>query len=143
MTKSDELLTNMRGIAVHALRNMYTPREGLFVFRWKKGPNGMISEGLSRRYTAIVLIALANEESHLAEYILSGQDPHSVCRWLEQSISAAATVGDVALTLWAWCALNLSDRRRSREMLRDLLIRIRQFKGRNPYSWAPYPDRER
>jgi hypothetical protein len=111
----------MRGIAMHALRTMYTPREGLFVFRWKKGPNGMVYEGLSRRYTAIVLIALAGEESSLSESILSGQTPHGVYRRLEQSMAAAPTVGDVALTLWACCALNLSDRRRSREMLRGLL----------------------
>ena len=109
---SAELVSTMRCIAVRALQGMYTPREGLFVFRSKKGPNGIIYEGLSRRYTAIVLIALAGENSDVAEGILGGQNPVSVCRRLEQSISTAPNVGDVALTLWACCALNISDRRR-------------------------------
>ena len=119
----DDLVFQMRSIAVHALRGMYQPREGLFVFRKKKGPSGIIYEGLSRRYTAIVLIALAGEKSDLAESILGGQTLGNVCRRLEQSVSVAPNVGDVALTLWACCALNISDRRRSREMLRELLQR--------------------
>ena len=119
----DDLVFQMRSIAVHALRGMYQPREGLFVFRKKKGPSGIIYEGLSRRYTAIVLIALAGEKSDLAEGILRGQALGNVCRRLEQSVLAAPNVGDAALTLWACCVLNISDRHRIREMLRDLFQR--------------------
>jgi hypothetical protein len=128
MKTSEELVSKMRRIAVWALRDMYRPQEGLVVFRKKKGANGITYEGLSRRYTAIVLIALANEESAVVEGILGGQAPGSVCRRLEQHLSAAPNLGDAALTLWACCVHNLGDRRQSREMLRE---RIRYA------SWYP------
>lgn len=119
---SDELVSQLRGIAVRALRGMYVPREGLFVFRVKKEANGIAYEGLSRRYTAIVLIALAGEKSDVAESILEDHSPRDVNRRLAQSLPADPNLGDAALTLWASCALNISDRQRIREMLRGLLL---------------------
>ncbi len=118
-----DLLCRLRGIALRVLESMYRPQEGLFVFRIRKGGGGLVYEGLSRRYTALVLIALAGEKSDVAEGILGGQTPGNVCRRLEQSVSAAPNIGDVALTLWACCVLNMSDRHRIREMLRNLFQR--------------------
>jgi len=132
---SDELVVKMRRIAVSALGRMYQPHKGMFVFRGKKGVNGIIYEGLSRRYTAIVLIALAGENSDVSEAVLCGQAPDNVCRRLVHSVLSAPSVGDTALTLWACCALNISDRPRIRETLRGLL----QRGGRCPTvdaSWA-------
>jgi hypothetical protein len=119
---SDELVSHLRGIAVRALRGMYVPREGLFVFRSKKTSSGVVYEGLSRRYTAIVLIALAGEKSDVAENILEGHSPRDVSRRLAQSLPADPNLGDAALTLWASCALQISDRQRIREALRGLLL---------------------
>jgi hypothetical protein len=117
----EHLVSRMRRIAAQALRVMYRPSEGLFVFRIRRGKNGIVHEGLSRRYTAIVLMALAGESRDAAHGILGAQGLDRSRRRLEQDVLAATNAGDVALTLWASCAWGVTDRQRLRQALCGLL----------------------
>lgn len=62
-------------------------------------------EGVSRRYTATVLIALADEPAEVAHQALAGHSPDEVCANLTAQLSAMTDPGEAALTLWAARAL--------------------------------------
>ncbi len=97
--------TRWRALAACALPRMYLSDQGLFAFRLRRGANGQAAqdqlEGLSWRYTAIVLIALADEPAELAREILHGQPREAVCERLIEHASQTMDLGEVALTLWA------------------------------------------
>src|SRR5262245_7615827 len=50
---AESLIDALREMAVRGLRRMYRRQERLFVFRLRRGREGVVLEGLSRRYTAI------------------------------------------------------------------------------------------
>ena len=54
-----DIVRKLRSIAIHALARMYRPEEKLFAFRLRKNGNGEALEGVSHRYTPMVLIGLA------------------------------------------------------------------------------------
>lgn len=91
---------------------MYLPEQRLFVFTMRRGPHGVSPEGVSRRYTAIALIGLAGEAEDSARSVLSGQSCQEVCERLASYVNSADNLGDVALTLWAACAVGLADRKK-------------------------------
>jgi hypothetical protein len=113
----------MRRIAGESLREMYRPREGLFVFRKKLGREGVEYEGFSLRYTAIALIALAGETPGAAEGICGGQALPGVYRRLAENVFMRPGMGDLALALWAAGALGIGDRGDVREALRQRMAR--------------------
>jgi hypothetical protein len=113
---------------------MYRPEAGLFVFRVRRGPRGLISEGVSRRYTAIALLGLAGEPAEAATGVLSGSSPGTVYGRLLDGLDESG-LGDVALTLWAGRALDVPGRRLARERL----LAMRPADGARPtveLSWA-------
>ena len=107
----------LRDIAVQALRRMYLPEQRVFAFRIRRSGSGDRLEGVSHRYTAIVLLGLTTEPDRMARDILAGHSAHEVCDRLIGAGGRAADVGEAALTLWAARALNHT---RADEALRRL-----------------------
>ena len=74
-----DLVRTLRSIAIHSLARMYYPERRLFAFRLRRDGAGEILEGVSRRYTATVLIGLAGEDRlNCAERLASCHRP-DVC----------------------------------------------------------------
>jgi hypothetical protein len=95
------MIEEMRSIALRALRRMYLPAQKVFAFHIRRTPQGDVLEGISRRYTAIALIGLADEPPQTTREALVGADPLEVCGKLIEDAKAATDLGEVALTLWA------------------------------------------
>jgi len=115
------MIPRLRELAIHGLERMYLPEKKLFVFRTRRAMDGIISEGFSRRYTAIALIGLAGEEKKLLESVLAGHNLQMVCERLKEEAGHVDNPGDAALILWAACATGYPDRREIRKRLLDLL----------------------
>jgi hypothetical protein len=113
-------LERIRAMAVRSLARMYRPEERLFVFRLRREGAGVVSEGLSPRYTAITLIGLAEEDEKTVAAVLGAHDLRTVYGRLLEDVPKATNLGDVALTLWAGAALGHPDRRVAVERLRAL-----------------------
>jgi hypothetical protein len=113
-------VAKIRGVAVRSLARMYRPDERLFVFRLRREGDGIVSEGLSPRYTAITLIGLAVENEATATAILGPHDLSTVYGRLLENVATTTNLGDVALTLWAGSVLGHSDRRLAVDRLRAL-----------------------
>lgn len=97
--------TRWRDLALRALRRMYLPEQCLFAFRLSRGKEGRDGqdklEGVSWRYTAIVLLALADEGREVAKEVLHGRTRAEVCDRLIMHAWDSMDLGEVALTLWA------------------------------------------
>lgn len=130
-----ELIRKLRSIAIHSLARMYRPEERLFAFRLRKNGKSEVLEGISRRYTAMVLIGLAGEDSSVVKEVLGNHSREDVCRRLLQDMDQMRGLGEVALTTWAARALGYSQVPMAVDALR------RMEPGRRPYptmesSWA-------
>jgi hypothetical protein len=99
---------------------MYRPDERLFVFRLRRASQGILSEGLSRRYSAISVIGMAEHSAIRAPGVLRGQDLHDVCGRLLNDVARLSNLGTVALILWAARAAGYPDRRWAWESLLEL-----------------------
>lgn len=104
-TATATLADRLRGLAIGSLARMFRPDDGLFVFRVRRNGGDVLPEGVSTRYTAIVLIALAHESPETISAVLGGRHVADVCTRLAPRTCAADNLGDVALTLWACRAL--------------------------------------
>ena len=96
-----EVVRKLRSIAVHSLARMYRPEERLFAFRLRRNGQDEIMEGVSRRYTATVLIGLAGENQHIAAEVLGNHNRQDVCGRLIADLGESQELGEVALTTWA------------------------------------------
>lgn len=96
-----ESVAELRGLALSALQRMYRPEQGLFAFRLRREAKADVLEGVSCRYTAIVLLALAQEAPEEVTRILTGHRLEDVCACLSAQAERADDFGEVALTLWA------------------------------------------
>jgi len=110
-TSGSGVVENIRQIAIRGLGRMYRPEVGLFPFRVRRDGNGIVSEGTSRRYSAIALIGLAGEEDAVASAAVAGERLTQVCARLAEGIPRDDNLGDVALVYWASCAVGYPDRR--------------------------------
>ena len=104
-------LDRLRELAFSGLPRMWSVPQKRYVFRLRRTADGIISEGLSRRYTAITLIGLAEEEPDVAPKMLGGQSAKEVAQGLIDELPSVTNLGDVALTLWAARAVGVADRR--------------------------------
>lgn len=132
---SSGIVDGIREIGIRSLGRMYRPEAGLFMFRLRRDRNGIVSEGISRRYSAIALIGLAGEEDRVVTSVLGGEGLRDVCGRLAGGISRAGNLGDVALAFWASCAVEYPDRR---ELL-ERLVRLESAKRVHPaveVAWA-------
>lgn len=123
-----DFLDVLRTLAVSSLTRMYRADQQRFVFCLRRKPEGVVSEGLSFRYTAITLIGLAEEDEDTATSIMAGHSPRKVAQSLLDSVATVENLGDVALTLWAARAVGVEDRRVAWERLAAL----------HPESGTPY-----
>jgi hypothetical protein len=117
---ADESIVRLRELALRSLARMYDPARGLFVFRLRRTPAGVVSEGHSRRYSAISLLGLASEPPARAEEVLRGRSSAELAARLLADIETVDNLGDVALTLWATRALRHANWPRALARLRAL-----------------------
>ena len=96
-----EVVRKLRSIAVHSLARMYRPEEQLFAFRLRKDGQSEVLEGVSRRYTATVLIGLAGEDQHITAEVLGDHSREDLYRRLLDDIEESQELGEIALTTWA------------------------------------------
>ena len=96
----------MRKTAINALGRMFLPGKRLFVHHLQMTNSNAIQIGTSKRYTANVLIALANEKSEISENITPKISPTDICSQLIDEIQNTSDLGEAALTLWASRAMN-------------------------------------
>ncbi|MBN1343896.1 MAG: sugar transferase [Phycisphaerae bacterium] len=101
-----EWLEDLRQMALRGLSRMYRPEQRLFAFRIRRTREGDVLEGVSDRYTATVLIGLANESSEVVSSILASHTREEVCDRLIDRLEQAQDLGGVALALWAARVLN-------------------------------------
>lgn len=130
-----DLISRLRSLAVLGLSRMYRADQRLFVFRVRPSEQGIVAEGLSRRYTAIVLIGLAREEKQVVSFVLGGHGLDEVCARLIQEVSQLDNLGDVSLVSWAACATG----HRQRRLALDRLVELRPAERPYPVvevSWA-------
>ncbi len=119
-----ELIERMRSIALRALPGMFLRDQQLYAFRVRRseaGDAGVQAEGVSRRYTAITLLGLAEEQEHDARRALGGYAPAEIARRLLRDVATVENLGDVALTLWAARAVELEDVTAALDRLRELM----------------------
>jgi hypothetical protein len=99
---------------------MYLPQEKLFVFRLRLTSDGIVAEGVSRRYTAITLMGLAHEDQDVISKVLAGDSLQEVCTRLIRDVAHDDNLGDVALLLWALQMVGRSDPSPVRKRLFEL-----------------------
>lgn len=113
-------LRELRAVAASALARMYRPQERVYAFRLKRTAAGIVQEGVSPRYTAITLMALADESDEIAGEALCGQSPQDVLRSLVASVEHWPNLGDTALALWAARSLRMEEAGRALKRLQAL-----------------------
>ena len=106
-----KLMSRLRDMAIRGLARMYRPNEGLFAFRIRRRGEELLLEGSSHRYTAIALIGLAGEDEAVQASVLAGIGVREACGRLLSELEGLKSLGDVALALWAACAVGYPDRR--------------------------------
>jgi hypothetical protein len=129
------IIAVIREILLRGLGRMFRPDLGLFLFRVRRAGQEIVPEGTSRRYTAIALIGLADEEDAVASAVLSGGRLQEVCGRLAEGIPHADNLGDVALAFWASCAVGYPDR----TGLKERLVQLESAKRVHPtveIAWA-------
>lgn len=89
-------------VANNGLSQMWEPDPGLFCFRLKQTPMGLIREGVSRRYTLITLLGLQRYEISGGSFPTIGIN--GAVERLVRDCGAIDNVGDLGLLLWL-CAL--------------------------------------
>jgi hypothetical protein len=119
--ENDDLVAQLRSLSFKALRRMYRPETGLFCFSMRRTAKGIVPEGASRRYTAIVIIGLAGEEEHEVSSVLYGQSLGGLCERIATDVHTVTNLGDVALTLWAASAVGPTHRGKILSRLTELL----------------------
>lgn len=87
-------------LSLAGLPEMYRPDEELFVFCRRRHEDGVHPEGVSRRYTAITALGLAERTPEAAAPVLHGGSVHQLCARLLRDVDTVTNLGDVALTLW-------------------------------------------
>jgi len=94
-------VAELRRLALSALQRMYRPEQHLFAFRLRRVAGADVLEGVSGRYTAMVLLALAREVPEEVTRILAGHGLADAYARLSGQAEQADDLGEVALTLWA------------------------------------------
>jgi hypothetical protein len=95
------VVDELRRMATDLLPRMYRPGDAAFAFRLRRENGRDVLEGISSRYTAIVLLGLATEPDAVAREVLHGSSREDACGRLIDRATRESNVGAVALALWA------------------------------------------
>ena len=118
------LLIELRSLALSGLPRMFDDETGLFIFRLDRREDTVVPAGLSRRYTAMVLLGLCGEAPDVATTLLRGETIADTATRLIDTAGSHDSLGDLALIAWAARAAGCSAEpvwRRIKEMQPDLL----------------------
>lgn len=111
----------MRAICLDALPRMFVDDEQLFCWCIRRGEQGNQPEGISRRYTAMVLLGLAMQEKDISPQVLpDGMTAQDLCGRLIGDVDTVTNLGDVAVTLWAAVAWKHPQAEQALQRLRTL-----------------------
>src|SRR5882672_3917423 len=128
-------VSRLRDMAIRGLSRMYRSAERLFAFRVRRAGNELRLEGTSHRYTAIALIGLAGEDEAVQASVLGGIGAREACARLVSEVAGLASLGDLALVLWAASAAGYPERR----SVVDRLLALRPDEAAHPtveVAWA-------
>jgi hypothetical protein len=100
-------------MSVRGLETMFDRDRNLFSYKLKRSPEGLVKEGISRRYTIIALLGLQRAEEIGLHPVF---DARSIFDGLVRGTRSIANAGDWGLLLWL-CAL------RAPEELPHLIVR--------------------
>jgi len=100
-SEREVMLKRIIDLAVKGLANMFDEEKRLFCYRMRQTSDGIVREGVSRRYTIISLIGLHRYEAQ------GGQSPIDIQATLAvllEDTEQIDNIGDLGLLLWL-CAL--------------------------------------
>jgi hypothetical protein len=80
---------------------MFLPDSGLFCYRSRRDGTRLVYEGVSPRYTALVLIGASRINEAAATSLFAGRSPAEVCAGLIESLATTQNLGDAATAAWA------------------------------------------
>lgn len=107
----------LRALAARALPRMYRPADQLFAFTERAASDGLVAQGISRRYSAIAVIGLETDRRFDGRPIM---DPDAVSRVVDRllgEIELVTSLGDAALIAWAAAAAGRDTRRAWRRVV--------------------------
>jgi hypothetical protein len=119
-TATPELIPRLRQMAAISLPRMYSDAAGRYVFTVRRTAQGLVADGVSRRYSAITLIGLAADgfERWPLPY-----DPAVLAGTLVAELPSCTNLGDAALIAWAASASGVETTRAWAELRRLLTER--------------------
>jgi len=94
-------MAHLVALAIRGLKSMYEPSKGLFCYRLRRAPEGVVREGISHRYTIIALLGLLRARS------AGLQVPMDVEATIDRLFDDRAwldNLGDLGLLLWLCAA---------------------------------------
>jgi hypothetical protein len=95
------LVAELRSLAFRGLPRMFDAETGLFVYRLDRRDRDAVPAGLSRRYTAMVLLGLTGEAPEVASTLLRGETIAESATRLVETAGPDDSLGDLALIAWA------------------------------------------
>lgn len=110
----------IRAMSFRGLQRMFRPQERLFVYQFIRSGGEIVPQGLSLRYTAIVMIGLADEDESVVRRCLGGLSAHDICARLISDAARSDNLGNIALSVWAASASGYNERGAALNRLADL-----------------------
>jgi hypothetical protein len=95
------MVADLRSLALRGLARMFDEEAGLFIFRLDRRDGGVIPAGLSRRYTAMVMLGLSGEAPDVAPALMRGETIAGCTTRLVETAGAHDSLGDLAVIAWA------------------------------------------
>jgi hypothetical protein len=101
-SRGESRVSQLMDVAIRGLEPMFDPEKRLFCYRLRQTSQGLVREGISRRYTIMTLLGLLRAQSAAFQSALNIPDTLdcllSDTAWLDN-------IGDLGLLLWL-CALS-------------------------------------
>jgi len=89
--------SHLPALAIKGLESMYDAGQGLFCYRLRKTPDGLVREGISHRYTIMTLLGLLRAEF---AGLQSRINVEAAIDRLFDSVQWVDNIGDLGLLLW-------------------------------------------
>ena len=122
-----DLILDLRRLALAGLPRMWRPEGDFFAYRVRRSDTDVVREGFSRRYTAISVIGLASEAEVDRATALGSITLSDLTHRLVRDVAGVASLGDVALTVWACAAGGHGDLEAAANRLRVLRADVEPY----------------